>query len=71
MIELKPCPFCGAKINSYSAEYIGVCCKRLVVACRACGAEFDIQAPSNMYSNNRVEYWGDDAIARWNRRADE
>lgn len=71
MIELKPCPFCGSEIKIYSAEYIGEYCERLEVTCRFCNTDFNIRTPKRLYYGNKVSFFGDDAIARWNRRAND
>lgn len=70
MTELKPCPFCGSKIKTYRAEYIGECCERLEVTCRFCNTSFDISIPERLYCGNQVFLEGD-AIARWNSRAND
>lgn len=61
-IELKPCPFCGSEGESFSDHGIsiesGESCTRSFVACVECSA---------LVSGKTEE----EAIAAWNRRADD
>ena len=64
-LMLKPCPFCGKPVNRIKIEMTNESGNfrtvGLVVKCHSCGAETSI---------NTV-FGREDAIDKWNRRADE
>lgn len=66
--ELKPCPFCGGEGKAYQHGDVG-----FVVQCRRCGIWNAGYSPAWSHVTED-EFHGfatkDDAIAAWNRRAD-
>lgn len=66
MIELKPCPFCGGKIEHYRISEMGTTITELEIRCENCYAEISIDVPIHFTANNPLVLG--DAIAIWNRR---
>ena len=68
--KLKPCPFCGRKVNLASLQMgssIGV--TRMDIEC-ACGISFEIYADDVVYSADGTRYqMGLTALDKWEKRS--
>lgn len=68
--QLKPCPFCGRKVNLVSLQMgsnIGVA--RMDVEC-ACGISFEIYADDVIYSADGTPHqMGLTALDKWEKRS--
>ena len=71
MIKLKECPFCGKEIKHYNVGYTGDIATKLEATCNYCCAEIRIEPPIFYTENEDAIVSYDDAIAIWNRRANE
>ena len=69
MEQLKPCPFCGRKIETFNVNYEGGEAVLLGVQCY-CGTRIEIRV--NAYFT-KWDGMPDEltAIEKWNRRADD
>lgn len=65
-LELKPCPFCGRKLEHYNIEYTGVFTRKFEADCDYCHAHIEIEPP-RIYAFCE----GKDAIDTWNRRENQ
>lgn len=69
--QLKPCPFCGRKVNLVSLQMesnIGV--TRMDIEC-ACGIRFEIYADDVIYSADGTRYqMGLTALDKWGKRSE-
>ena len=65
-IELKPCPFCGAKAEFLSGYYNDLMSAR--VECTRCLAS--TYADSDTYYRKSIEELETMVVENWNRRAD-
>ena len=68
---MKPCPFCGHKINAVSVDFDGTGVLRIDADC-SCGASI------RMGADDAISDWqghlyrpGKDAIEKWNKRAEQ
>lgn len=69
--QLKPCPFCGRKVNLVGLQMssdIGV--TRMDVEC-ACGISFEVYSDDVIYSANGTPHqMGLTALEKWERRGE-
>ena len=69
--QLKPCPFCGRKVNLVSLDMernIGV--TKMDIEC-ACGISFEIYADDVMYSADGTPHLvGLTALDKWEKRSE-
>lgn len=74
MAELKPCPFCGSEIKKVTIGTLNGIPYRLEAECEICHAEFVIDVPTlnmaDFLTGDAVLVPDGDAVAIWNRRAD-
>lgn len=68
-MKLRECPFCGNEIEHYNIGYKGDIAIQLEATCDYCHAEINIEPPI-FYMGSDCKT-SDDAIAIWNRRANE
>ena len=69
MIELKPCPFCGQKIERYSIEADSYGISRLQINCCM---DFNIMSDDVVTSfGGEWARVGLTALEKWNRRVEE
>lgn len=74
--ELKPCPFCGATITSYSGELEKNGFVSLSIHCQHCNTRFELQpivyhATVMSNPNERLVFPFGDALSLWNGRWNE
>lgn len=67
---MKPCPFCGRKVENVSIDMDGSGILRIDVDC-SCGASIHIEADDVIsdWEGNRFQF-GKNAFEKWNERAD-
>lgn len=73
-IKLKPCPFCGTEISKVNVGTMSSDSRG--VRCHLCGAKIEIYTPDEYPKECNTleeldEYCLKEAVARWNRRANE
>lgn len=66
--DMKPCPFCGQKIEAVSWEQDGLGLTTLKVMC-TCGVTIKIDADDVFRTVDKYFRPGLDALEKWNRRA--
>ena len=68
MAELKPCPFCGGKVDHYHTEHISFHECKHRFRCNKCNGIFFFYTKNNYKSAKQTEK---EAIKIWNTRAKE
>lgn len=66
--DLKPCPFCGRDIESMEYTIKNNCVINLIVHCCV---DIDIDADPFFQTSDGDFLVGDDAVTKWNRRAND
>ena len=65
---MKPCPFCGRKVETSSLEFDGIGIRKLEVDC-SCGASIQIESGDVISSwNGDRKRIDKDALEKWNTR---
>lgn len=69
--QLKPCPFCGRKVNLASLQMeSGIGVTRMDIEC-ACGIRFEIYADDVIYSTDGTPHqMGLTALDKWEKRSE-
>lgn len=65
--ELKPCPFCGGKVDCVHTNHLDMHRRTYHYVCRKCNTTVFIDAVSKYKSAEEIDK---EAIKKWNRRAD-
>ena len=68
---MKPCPFCGKKVEVSSMDFDGTGVLRIDVEC-SCGASINIESDDVMsdWQGHRYQL-GKNAFEKWNTRAEQ
>ena len=65
--ELKPCPFCGGKVELMHIDHTNLNKRKFMFVCQRCSAHIFLYGYGVYVSKDRTE---EQAIETWNRRAD-